>query len=184
MRTVAPPVATHAYRAGALAFLLATAAILTALAFEYIGGYNPCPLCLQQRYAYYIAIPTLFLALILYTAGRQSTAALVFLLISFAFVANAILGIYHSGAEWKFWPGPDTCAGTAAPLASSPGGLLKSLPTTRIIRCDEAPWRLFGLSFAGWNVVISICLWITALQAAYAAASDARLREAEKSPLA
>ena len=182
MRTAAPPTATHAYRAGALALILSAGVILTALAFEYFGGYKPCPLCLQQRYAYYVAIPALFIALILYTSGRQTAAALIFLLISFAFVANAMLGVYHAGAEWKFWPGPDTCAGTAAPLATAPGGLLKSLPSTRIIRCDEAPWRMFGLSFAGWNVVTSILLWITALQAAYAAAADARLGEAEKVP--
>ncbi len=184
MRTASPPTATHAYRAGALAFIGALAVILVALGFEYFGGYKPCPLCLQQRYAYYVAIPVLFVALSLYASGRLTASALLFLLVSFAFVANAMLGIYHAGAEWKFWPGPDTCAGTAAPLASSPGGLLKSLPSTRIIRCDEAPWRMFGLSFAGWNVVTSILLWITALQAAYAAASDARLSEAEKSPLA
>jgi disulfide bond formation protein DsbB len=26
------------------------------------------------------------------------------------------------------------------------------------VRCDEAAWRLLGLSFAGWNVVTSLLL--------------------------
>lgn len=178
MRNPGPALSSGAYRSGSFALFIAIGAILAALAFEYIGGYKPCPLCLQERYAYYAGIPALFIALILYAAGRTQTAAVVFLLISFAFAANAILGTYHAGAEWKFWPGPDTCGGAStAPVAAS--DLLKKLETIRVIRCDEAPWRMFGLSFAGWNAVISILLWITALQAAYAAASDARLAEAK-----
>jgi len=168
-----------AYRGGALALLIAIGAILTALAFEHIGGFTPCPLCLQQRYAYYVGIPILFAALILYASGYLQTASIVFLLVSVAFVANAVLGTYHAGAEWKFWPGPETCAGTAPAASVRASDLLKNLETTRVIRCDEAPWRMFGLSFAGWNVVISVLLWITSLQAAYAALSDARLAEAE-----
>lgn len=156
-----------AYQAGALALVGAVAVIATALAFEYIGGYKPCPLCLQERYAYYASIPALFLALILLGSNQPRAAGAILLLVSLAFLANAMLGTYHAGAEWKFWPGPDTCGGTG-PLTPQAGGLLKQLETVRVIRCDEAPWRMFGLSFAGWNVVTSLLLWITSLQAAFA----------------
>ena len=138
-------------------FLAAAVVILTALAFERFGGYAPCPLCLQQRYAYYAGVPALFLALVLLSAGYARLAAAVFLLVAAAFLANAGLGTYHAGAEWKFWPGPDTCAGAPQPLSTG-GGLLKDLATTRVIRCDEAPWHFLGLSFAGWNVVASVLL--------------------------
>jgi disulfide bond formation protein DsbB len=43
-------------------------------------------------------------------------------------------------------------------LSTSTGDLLKKLESVRVIRCDEAPWRLLGLSFAGWNVVASLVL--------------------------
>ena len=43
--------------ASAIVFAVALATILAALAFEHLGGYAPCPLCLQQRYAYYFAVP-------------------------------------------------------------------------------------------------------------------------------
>ena len=59
-----------AYRAGVAVLLGALAIILAALGFEYIGGYAPCPLCLQQRYAYYACIPLSVLALVLISAGR------------------------------------------------------------------------------------------------------------------
>ena len=137
---------------------LAATVILAALGFEHVGGYVACPLCLEQRYAYYAGVPALFLALVLLSAGRTHMAATVFVLVALAFLANAGLGIYHAGAEWKFWPGPETCAAAARPLGTGAGGLLEDLATTRVIRCDEAPWHFLGLSFAGWNVVASLLL--------------------------
>jgi disulfide bond formation protein DsbB len=159
------PVRSSAYRAGALVLFAAAVVIATALAFERFGGYVACPLCLQQRYAYYAGVPALFLALVLLSTGYARVAAAVFLLVAAAFVANAGLGTYHAGAEWKFWAGPDTCGGAPQPLSKG-GGLLKDLATTRVIRCDEAPWHFLGLSFAGCNVVASVLLAIGSVSAA------------------
>ena len=98
--------------------------IVTALAFQYIGGYQPCPLCLQQRWAYYAAIPALFVGAdsARRASGRIGPAGALLLLISLAFLANAALGIYHAGAEWKFWPGPDTAATTTTVNLSGGAG--------------------------------------------------------------
>jgi disulfide bond formation protein DsbB len=162
------PTRSPAYRIGALVLFAAAAVILTALAFEHFGGYTPCPLCLQERWAYYASIPALFVALVLLSAGRTNAATVVFGLVALAFLANAGLGTYHAGAEWKFWPGPDTCGGSQ-PISTGAGGLFKDLATTRVIRCDEAPWHFLGLSFAGWNAVASLVLAIgAALSAAKA----------------
>jgi disulfide bond formation protein DsbB len=147
-----------AYRLGAMALVGAIGVILTALAFEHIGGYRPCALCLQQRYAYYVAIPTVFAALVLVSLEKIRWAAILFLVISFVFLLNAGLGIYHAGAEWKFWPAPETCGGKLGQLGGGSGGVLGRLNATRIVLCDEAPWRFLGLSFAGWNVVTSLLL--------------------------
>jgi disulfide bond formation protein DsbB len=159
------PTALLAYRLGALALLAAAAVILAALAFEHFGGYDPCPLCLQERYAYYAGIPLLVLALVLLSLGAPRAAAAVFLVVALGFLANAGLGAYHAGVEWKFWPGPDTCAATARPLSTG-GGVLEQLEKTRVIRCDEAPWHFLGLSFAGWNMVASLVLAVGAATAA------------------
>ncbi len=155
-----------AYQAGGLAFILALGAILAALAFEHIGGYLPCPLCLQERYAYYVGVPLLFAALACLSARVDSIAEILFWLVTLAFVINAGLGIYHSGVEWKFWLGPDTCSAAAPTLAKGVGNLLEELATTRVIRCDEAPWHFMGLSFAGWNAVISLVIALAAARAA------------------
>ena len=127
--------------------------ILTAHAFEQIGGYAPCPLCLQERYAYYFGVPAAVIAFFAARAESFGFARLVLLLIAIGFVLNTALGIYHAGAEWKFWPGPETCAG-GFNLAWGTEGIVD----TPVIRCDEAAWRFLGLSFAGWNAVVSAIL--------------------------
>ncbi len=153
-----------AYRFGALALLASIAVILMALGFEYLGGHAPCPLCLMERYAYYAGIPLLALALIAISGGHPTIAATGFIIVALAFVANMGLGTYHAGAEWGFWPGPSTCSGDLSPLGS-PADLLRGLSAPKVVRCDQAGWRMFGLSFAGWNAVISTGLWITLAQA-------------------
>jgi disulfide bond formation protein DsbB len=162
---------TSAYRIGSVVLLVAIAAIVTALGFEHIGGYQPCPLCLQQRWAYYGAIPALFAALVLVSSHRPKAAAALFFLVALAFLANTGLGIYHSGVEWKWWPGPAGCS-TAEPLPGSVTDLMAGLGQSGFIaRCDDSAWRLFGLSFAGWNALISLVLFAGALKAASASAS-------------
>lgn len=126
--------------------------IVVALGFEFIGKYRPCPLCLMQRHAYYFAIAAGAVGLIASRRGlgEQWLRALL-ALIALAFLVNAGLGVYHSGVEWKWWAGPNSCT-AALPSLSSGGPLELSQP---VIRCDAAPWTFAGLSFAGWNAVLS-----------------------------
>jgi len=149
--------------ASALVLIIATVTILVALAFEHLGGYTPCPLCLQQRYAYYFAIPASALAFVLTRRYPVGIARLLLMLVALAFLANAGAGIYHAGVEWKLWAGPGECAG-GFDLKWSEGGIAD----TPLVRCDEAQWRFLWLSFAGWNAVISAML---AGIAAYGAAA-------------
>jgi disulfide bond formation protein DsbB len=146
------------------------AVILAALGFEHIGGYAPCPLCLEERYAYYAGIPLLLLGMAL-AAEKPKLAALVFLLVGAAFLANAGLGVYHVGVEWKLWPGPDTCAGAQA-LPTSASDLLAAAEKAVVVRCDEAALYIFGLSLAAWNVIASLAVVALAMRAAYLAASE------------
>lgn len=163
------PERTAAYRYGGLTLFLATGVILAALGFEHLGGYAPCPLCLLQRYAYYGSIPLLFVAMAL-ISEKPRLAGILFFVVALAFLANAGLAAYHAGVEWKFWPGPDTCA-TAQALPSSPADLLSGLDAQRVVRCDEAAWVFAGLSMAGWNVIASLLAFTGAIKAAFLAAT-------------
>lgn len=137
-------------------FIVSLLTIVGALIFQYVG-YEPCPLCLMQRWAYYAAIPLslLFAGIARSNAGIARWGLLLLMLI---FIANSVFGIYHAGAEWKFWPGPTTCSGTL-------GDGLPDLTNDPVVRCDEAAIRILGLSLAGWNAVICAALSAIALRA-------------------
>jgi disulfide bond formation protein DsbB len=44
----------------------------------------------------------------------------------------------------------------------SVGGLMEKLQSIRVVRCDEAAWRLFGISLAGYDVLVSLFLSLIA----------------------
>lgn len=134
------------------------AAIIAVLGLEHIGGYAPCPLCLIQRWTFYAAIPMSVLSLFLLARGQVTPATVLIALCGLAFLANAGLAAYHAGAEWKFWPGPASCSATAGEIARDAGNLIERLSQARVIRCDEAPLTVLGISLAGYNVLLSLAL--------------------------
>ena len=140
--------------AGAALFLAAIGTIAAAWAFELIGGYKPCPLCLTQRWPYYFVIPVSAGALLMLRFGGVQTARVVLGVCGVAFLIGSGLGVYHSGIEWDWWTGPASCTG----LGDISGPILEGLEKEQVVLCDVAPWRMFGLSFAGWNAVISFGL--------------------------
>jgi disulfide bond formation protein DsbB len=145
------------------------AAILGAWFFQYALGLKPCPLCLEQRYAYYFAIPLAVMVLLGDHVGASRKVLFAALVaIALGMLYNAGLGVYHSGIEWKWWAGPQECSGPLDDL-SIPGGLLERLQSISVVRCDEAAWRLLGLSLAGYNALISLALaaiagWAAAME--------------------
>lgn len=148
-----------AARAALITFLAVTATIAAAWGFQLVGGYLPCPLCYQQRWPYYAVIP-LSLALLV-IPGRTGLVRAGLVVVGLVMLAGAGLGAYHAGVEWQWWEGPAACQAGAG--FSGTRGVLPDLDTGRVIRCDEAQWRLFGLSFAGYNALISLAIAAVAL---------------------
>ncbi len=140
-------------------FLLSGAVVLSALGFEHIGGYKPCPLCLTERIAWYVALGV---SLLVYAGSKSRidggyVALLLMGGLGLGFLYNAGLAGYHAGVEWKWWLGPTSCTGGELPkLGGGPGGLLEAIAKTRVVRCDIAEFRLFGLSFSGYNFLLSL----------------------------
>ena len=128
-------------------------------------GYEPCELCLSQRYAFYLAVP--LAALTAFLAGRSAhgLARAGFALLSLAFLANAALAAYHVGVEYHWWPGPTACTGgLTGPVDVN--DLTKALESVKVVQCDVVQLRIAGLSLAGWNVVASAALAVYAALAA------------------
>jgi disulfide bond formation protein DsbB len=138
--------------------IIAAATLAGAWFFQLVLGIVPCPLCLEQRYAYYLAIPLGVVVAIAAARGAPRAVLLAGLaLLALAALGNAWLGTYHAGVEWGFWQGPTDCTGPVGNLGSA-GNLLERLDTVKVIRCDEVQWRFLGLSLAGYNVLISLAM--------------------------
>jgi disulfide bond formation protein DsbB len=138
----------------ALAILMiAVASIAGAFLFEAFG-YAPCELCLKERIPYYAAIPVAGFAVLFTARGSKGLSRAAFATLALIFAASAVFGAYHAGVEWGFWPGPTACTG-ALERAASVADFLKQLESVKVVRCDSAALRIFGLSLAGWNAVIS-----------------------------
>src|SRR6266436_995840 len=138
--------------------VIAAATLAGAWFFQLVLDIRPCPLCLEQRYAYYLAIP--LGALVALAAARDAPRGVLLAglaILAAAALGNAWLGAYHAGVEWHFWQGPTDCTGEIGNLGSA-GNLLQRLDTVKVIRCDEVQWRFLGLSLAGYNVLISLLM--------------------------
>ncbi|WP_398475049.1 disulfide bond formation protein B [Tardiphaga sp.] len=150
--------------------VIAIATIAGAWFFQLVLDIRPCPLCLEQRYAYYLSIPLAVLVAIAAARGAPRGVLVAGLVIlALAALANAVLGGYHAGVEWKFWQGPTDCSGPIVDFGKA-GGLLQQLDTVKVIRCDDVQWRFLGLSLAGYNVLISLLMAAIALWGAGKAA--------------
>jgi disulfide bond formation protein DsbB len=150
------------------AALIAAAMLATAHAFETFGGYAPCTLCLRQREVYWaiLGAGVVFMALVRLPGGPRWRAATCWVL-GTAFLVGCGVAVYHAGAEWKFWPGPQGCASTGATHVSAAD--MEAFLNGAKIRppaCDEAAWVFAGLSMAGWNAVISLGLAVLSVLAA------------------
>lgn len=146
------------FAAGAGVAVIAAVTIAGAWFFELVLDIRPCPLCLEQRYAYYLAIPLAALIALGALKGvsrRLLVAGLVVL--ALALLANAGLGAYHAGVEWGFWQGPTDCSGPIVDFGNT-GNLLDGLNKVKVIRCDQVQWRFLGLSLAGYNALISLVM--------------------------
>jgi disulfide bond formation protein DsbB len=137
---------------------IAAATIAGAWFFQLVLGLVPCPLCLEQRYAYYLAVPLGVLVAIAAAKDAPRPVLLAGLaILTLAALGNAVLGGYHAGVEWKFFQGPTDCTGPVGNLGNA-GNLLARLDTVKVIRCDEIQWTFLGLSLAGYNALISLLM--------------------------
>ena len=66
---------------------------------------------------------------------------------------SGAIGAFHAGVEYGWWQGLTQCA---QPPSASGGDFMKQIMNAPLIRCDVAPWSLFGISLAGYNAILSL----------------------------
>ncbi len=136
---------------------LGSAALLAGAYVFQLLGYAPCQMCIWQRYPHGVAFG---IGLAIFLIGQKW----MMLLGALAAASTSAIGAFHVGVEQGWWQGPTSCSsGSIDDL--SPDALLDQIMTAPLVRCDEIPWELLGISMAGWNSVLSlalVALWLTA----------------------
>lgn len=140
-------------RAGIFAGAVSLALLLGALLFQYVGGLPPCEMCHWQRWPHIAAAIAGLIGMALIGRGllpRSISRAMSLFAIA-ALALSGLIGIYHAGVEWMLWEGPTACTGLGFDPTNMSGP-----DAFRVVRCDVAAWRLFGLSLAGYNALFSL----------------------------
>ena len=138
---------------GAISFSM----ILFALISEYVFGFDPCSLCLIQRYPHiFVAITSVWLIFF------RTHNVFLYPVNTLVMALSIILASYHVGVEQSIFQGPQSCSSSNLSLVSekSAESLLKEILNTSVIRCNEVTWFFMGLSMATWNLILSIALFI------------------------
>ena len=131
------------YIAMATPFFLLSGAYIS----QYGFGLFPCEMCWWQRYPHFAALA--FSLIGFFMIGYRK----VFISLSaIALAVSGLIGGFHAGVEYSWWAGITPCAVTM----SGEGDFLESLMKAPLVRCDVAPWDLFGISLAGYNFLVSM----------------------------
>jgi disulfide bond formation protein DsbB len=138
-------------KARLLSLLLPAGMLAGAYYFQYVQGLYPCEMCWWQRYPHFAAVPIALLAFFGSNAGIQRVLVA---LAALAILTSGIIGGFHAGVEYDWWEGLTSCSSTVAAGASSED-YLKSILNAPLTRCDAAPWKLAGISIAGFNFILS-----------------------------
>ena len=122
---------------------------------QYVFGLYPCEMCWWQRWPHFAALALAFASTVL-PAKRAWIAAA-----AGGIFTSGLIGGFHAGVEYGWWEGITTCA---TPMVGEGGNLLDAIVNAPLIRCDQAPWTLAGISLAGFNALLSIgsafAIWV------------------------
>ena len=119
---------------------------------QYVLGHEPCNLCIIERIPYLTAVILISLVFIL---NKYEKILLSIVLLFFIF--GAVVSFYHFGIEQGFFSESLVCdLGNSKNLSKDE--LLNQLKNSTVVSCKDVTFRLFGLSLATINTIISIIL--------------------------
>lgn len=141
------------------AFLVSVGMLATAHAFEHFAKLLACPLCLRQREVYWAALTVAIIgiAAMRFLKNPRMTMT-VNMLLCLIFLTGAVIATYHAGVEWHLWKGPTECSATGGPALPASAADLNLDQKFAVASCSEAAWRMFGISMAGYNAILSVGL--------------------------
>ena len=145
-------------RARLLAALVPAGLLAGAHGSQYLGGLIPCEMCYWQRWPHFAALAFALASYAMMYRLPDRGRSLVWLA-ALAILASGGIGIYHAGVELGIFEGMTQCTSTS-------GMTVADILSAPLVRCDQVQWKLFGISMAGWNAIIStgfglVILWLS-----------------------
>jgi disulfide bond formation protein DsbB len=131
---------------------------------QYGFGLQPCILCLYERFPYAVAAVLALVAVLLPAASRGQV--ILPAVCGCVFLAGAGLALFHVGVEERWWSPPPGCSG-AAPTELTVTELRARLAELPPRPCNEPDFRLFGVTLAGYNGIVSLALATTCIAGAW-----------------
>ena len=141
-----------------LILLFSIFALSAAYFVQHILGHKPCNLCLIERLPYIFAIIIISLGLIL---KKFEKAIIIFLIL--IFLAATIISFYHFGIEQGFFKESLVCNLDSSITNLSKEDLIKELQQ-QTVSCKDVSFRIFGLSLATINTIISLILSVITIK--------------------
>ena len=131
-------------------------AIFFALYVEHVLGYKPCKLCLYQRMPYIVSI---FISFVGYNYFKNDK---ILILIVMIFSISVLISGYHYGIENNIFEEFSGCTASTLEIIDK-SELLKSL-NDNVSSCKDVNFKLFGISLAGINFLLSLLIVIYSLK--------------------
>ena len=132
--------------------ILSFIALSFAYFVEFILGHEPCNLCKIERIPY---IGSLILGSLIMFLNKWEKIILSIILVLFVF--GSIISIYHVGIEQGIFSESLLCELSFNNNIQNTEELLKTLKKTPI-SCKDVTFKIFGLSLATFNAVLSILI--------------------------
>ena len=136
---------------------ISSIALLGALVAQHAFDLPPCRLCIYERYPYGIAF-----LLSLIGMGRKSWGPSLKKAFLIIFLGSSVLTAYHVAVEHEWVPSPTSCQSDVEITKTTTIEDLKMqfLNQPRVTPCHIAPIKIFGLSLAEYNLLLSLGLLI------------------------
>jgi len=142
-----------------LILLFSIFALSAAYFVQHILDHKPCNLCLIERLPYIFAI-IIIISLGLILKKFEKTIIILLILI---FITATIISFYHFGIEQGFFKESLVCNLDSSIANLSKEDLIKELQQ-QTVSCKDVSFRIFGLSLATINTIISLILSVITIK--------------------
>ena len=137
-----------------LILLFSFVAIITAYIIQYVLGHQPCNFCLIERIPYFFSI--IIVSVCLFSNKFEKITLII---LSLTFFTLTLLSFYHFGIEQGFIKESLVCDLNIPSNELTKEDLLNQLKEMPV-SCKNVTFKIFGLSLATFNIVISLILGV------------------------